>query len=129
MEDLKAAAEAEKIREVKGLGPKQEENILAALERLCEPGEGPGRLLLSKVKPIAAELAAALREHPAAERVEVAGSVRRWAETCKDIDIIATAEEPAALAEHLAGHPLIAAAGTPGPNGVPAKPPTGSPSA
>jgi DNA polymerase (family 10) len=118
MEDLKAAAEAEKIRHLKGLGPKAEENILAALERLGEPGEGPGRLLLSTVKPIAEELAAALREHPAANQVEVAGSVRRWAETCKDIDIIATAEEPAALAEHLAGHPLIAAAGTPGANGV-----------
>jgi DNA polymerase (family 10) len=118
MEDLKAAAEAEKIRHVKGLGPKAEENILAALERLGEPGEAPGRLLLSKVKPIAEELAAALREHPAANRVEVAGSVRRWAETCKDIDLIATAEEPAALAEHLASHPLIAAAGTPGANGV-----------
>ncbi|HEX2391864.1 MAG TPA: DNA polymerase/3'-5' exonuclease PolX [Solirubrobacterales bacterium] len=118
MEDLKTAAEAEKIRHVKGLGPKAEENILAALERLGEPGEGPGRLLLSKVKPVAEELAAALREHPAANRVEVAGSVRRWAETCKDIDLIATAEEPAALAEHLVSHPLIAAAGNPGPNGV-----------
>src|SRR3954452_13088676 len=73
MEDLKAAAESERIRHVKGLGPKAEENILASLERLGEPGEGPGRLLLSKVKPIAEELAAALREHPAAEQVEVAG--------------------------------------------------------
>ncbi|HSS42654.1 MAG TPA: DNA polymerase/3'-5' exonuclease PolX [Solirubrobacterales bacterium] len=118
MEDLKVAAEGEKIRDVKGLGPKAEENILASLERVGEPGEGPGRLLLSKVKPIAEELAAALREHPAANRVEVAGSVRRWAETCKDIDIIATAEEPTALAEHLASHELIAAAGKPGPNGL-----------
>jgi DNA polymerase (family 10) len=118
LEDLRAAAESEQIRELKGLGPKVEENVLAALERLGEPGEGPGRLLLSKVRPIAEELAAALREHPAAERVEVAGSVRRWAETCKDIDLIATATEPAALAEQLAGHPLIAAAGTPGANGV-----------
>ncbi|HWO82560.1 MAG TPA: nucleotidyltransferase domain-containing protein, partial [Solirubrobacterales bacterium] len=118
MEDLKAAGEEEKIRDVKGLGAKAEENILAALERLGEPGEGPGRLLLSKVKPIAEELAEAMREHPAANRVEVAGSVRRWGETCKDIDLIATAEEPEALAEHLASHPLIAAAGTPGPNGV-----------
>jgi DNA polymerase (family X) len=118
LEDLKTAAEAERIREVKGLGPKVEENVLAAVERLGEPGEGPGRLLLSMVRPIAAELAAALREHPAANRVEVAGSVRRWAETCKDIDLIATADEPSALAEHLAEHPLIAAAGTPGANGL-----------
>ncbi len=118
LEDLKAAAEAQRIREVKGLGAKAEEKVLAALERLGEPGEGPGRLLLSKVRPIAEELAAALREHPAAKRVEVAGSVRRWAETCKDIDLIATADEPAALAEHLASHPLVAAAGTPGANGL-----------
>lgn len=118
MEDLKAAAEGEKVRHVKGLGPKAEENILASLERLGEPGEGPGRLLLSKVKPIAEELAQALREHPAARKVEIAGSARRWAETCKDIDLIATADEPVALSEHLVAHPLIAAAGTPGPNGV-----------
>jgi DNA polymerase (family 10) len=118
LDELKEAAEAEKVREVKGLGPKAEENVLAALERLGEPGEGPGRVLLSAIRPIAEELAAALREHPAASRVEVAGSARRWAETCKDIDLIATAEEPTALAEHLAGHGLIAAAGSPGPNGV-----------
>jgi DNA polymerase (family X) len=118
LDDLKAAAEAEKVRDVKGLGPKAEENVLAALERLGEPGEGPGRVLLSAVRPIAEELAASLREHPAAHRVEVAGSARRWAETCKDIDLIATAEQPRELAEHLAGHELIAAAGKPGPNGV-----------
>jgi DNA polymerase (family X) len=116
--DLKAAAEGERIRDVKGLGPKAEENVLAALERLGEPGEAPGRILLSAVRPIAEQLAAALRAHPAAKRVEVAGSARRWAETCKDIDLIATAEEPAALAEHLAGHELIAAAGKPGRSGV-----------
>src|SRR6185312_9942196 len=69
LEDLKQAAEEEKIRGVKGLGPKAEENVLASLERLGEPGEGPGRLLLSKVLPIAEELATALREHPAANRV------------------------------------------------------------
>jgi DNA polymerase (family X) len=118
LEDLKKAAEEEKIRDVKGLGPKAEENVLASLERLGEPGEGPGRLLLSTVRPIAEELAEALREHPGAHRVEVAGSVRRWAETCKDIDLIATADEGKDLAEFLAAHPMIAAAGKPGKNGL-----------
>ena len=47
LEELKQAAEEEKIRHVKGLGAKAEENVLASLERLGEPGEGPGRLLLS----------------------------------------------------------------------------------
>jgi DNA polymerase (family 10) len=118
LDDLRAAAEGERIRELKGLGPKAEKNVLAGLERLGEPGEGSGRVLLSMARPIAEELARALREHPAADRVEVAGSARRWAETCKDIDLIATATEPQALAEHLVASPLIAAAGKPGPNGV-----------
>ncbi|HET7444311.1 MAG TPA: DNA polymerase/3'-5' exonuclease PolX [Solirubrobacterales bacterium] len=120
IEDLREAAEGEKIRDLKGLGPKVEENVLERLANLGEDGgdQNRGRMLLSKVRPIAEELAAALREHPAANRVEVAGSVRRWAETCKDVDLIATADEPEALAEHLAAHPLIAAAGTPGANGV-----------
>lgn len=118
LEDLKVAAEEERIRELKGLGPKAEENVLAGLERLGDPGDGSGRVLLSMARPIAEELARTLREHPAADRVEVAGSVRRWAETCKDIDLIATAEEPTALAEYFIASPLIAAAGKPGPNGV-----------
>ena len=119
LEDLREAAEAERIRGLKGLGPKVEENVLAQLEQIDGDGSHlSGRVLLSKAKPIAEALADALRAHPAANRVEVAGSVRRWAETCKDIDLIATAERPAELAEHLAAHSLIAAAGSPGPNGV-----------
>jgi DNA polymerase (family 10) len=118
LEELKQAAEEEKLRDVKGLGPKAEENVLASLERVGEPGEGPGRLLLSTVRPIAEELAEAMREHPGAHRVEIAGSVRRWADTCKDIDLIATADDGKDLAQHLADHALVAAAGKPSANGV-----------
>jgi DNA polymerase (family 10) len=119
LDDLRAAAEAEKIREMKGLGPKVEESILASLEKMKDVDEGSaGRLLLSDVLPVAEELAAALREHPAADRVEIAGSARRRAETCKDIDLIATAEDPKALAELLASLPLVASAGSPGENGL-----------
>jgi DNA polymerase (family X) len=119
LEDLQVAAEARQIRDLKGLGPKVEEGILASLEAMKDVDEAAaGRLLLSDVLPVAEELAAALREHPAAHRVEVAGSARRRTETCKDIDLIATAEDPQALAEHLATHPLISAAGSPGPNGT-----------
>jgi DNA polymerase (family X) len=118
LDDLEQAAEGQRIRDLKGLGPKAEENVLAGLGRLGDLDEGSGRVLLSMARPIAEELAALLRAHPAADRVEVAGSVRRWADTCKDIDLIATAEEPQALAEHLVAGPLISAAGKPGPNGV-----------
>jgi DNA polymerase (family X) len=119
LDDLREAAEEQRIRELKGMGPRNEENILASLERMKDVDEGAaGRMLLSDVLPIAEELAAALRQHPAADRVEVAGSARRRADTCKDIDLIATAEDPGALAEQLAEHPLISAAGSPGRNGT-----------
>src|SRR5690606_639048 len=57
--------------------------------------------------------------------VAVAGSVRRLAETCKDIDIIATASEPKKLAQALAEHELVAVAGNPTDAGVRATTHTG----
>ncbi|CAN5484163.1 DNA polymerase/3'-5' exonuclease PolX [soil metagenome] len=117
IDDLRAAAEGEKIRELKGLGAKVEENVLASLAKLGD--EGPSeRVLLSEVLPIAEEIAEVLREHPASDRVTIAGSARRMVETCKDVDIIATATEPKKLAEALSSHELIATSGKPGPNGL-----------
>ena len=117
LDELRAAAESEQIRTVKGLGAKVEENVIAALEKLGD--EGPSeRVLLSEALPIAEELAEALRAHPDSDAVEVAGSARRRAETCKDIDLIATATDPAALARSLAEHPLAAQAGTAGESGT-----------
>jgi len=115
--DLGEAARTERIRHVKGLGAKVEENVIAALERL--DADGPSeRLLLSYVLPAAAELALALRDHPASAAVEIAGSARRRAETCKDVDLIATATDPTALARALTEHHLIAQSGRPTGSGV-----------
>jgi DNA polymerase (family 10) len=67
---------------------------------------------------VAERLAEDLRDHPASDRVEVAGSARRRAETCKDIDLIATATDPAALATALSEHSLVAQSGKPGESGA-----------
>src|SRR5262249_13173575 len=64
--------------------------------------------LLSDVLPVAEELAEALRKSPAAGKVEIAGSVRRMAEMCKDIDLIATTKDPEALSDAFASHELVA---------------------
>ena len=107
LEGLRAAAEQGRIRELRGLGPTAEENVLAALETMPDAGEDADRRLLSDVLPVAREIAEALRESSAAGRVEIAGSARRWAETCKDIDLVATAADPAALVEALGEHALV----------------------
>src|ERR687897_650311 len=103
---LKEAAEQGRLSEIRGLGPKTEENILASLEGVTEDGIGE-RLLLSNVIPVGEEICSDLKELGVANRIELAGSARRWTETCKDLDLIATTDDPATLAEALA---------TPGPS-------------
>jgi DNA polymerase (family X) len=104
---LKEAAEQGRLSGIRGLGPKTEENILGSLEGVTEDGIGE-RLLLSHVIPIADEICGDLKELGVANRIELAGSARRWTETCKDLDLIATTEDPAALTEALATHGLSA---------------------
>ncbi|HYQ13776.1 MAG TPA: DNA polymerase/3'-5' exonuclease PolX [Solirubrobacterales bacterium] len=117
LDDLREAAEAQRIREIKGLGPKAEENVLASLGKLADRGPAE-RLLLSEVLPIAEKIASDLRDHPASEAVEVAGSARRRAETCHDIDLIATSSDPVALSQALVDHPLVVAGASPRESGA-----------
>ena len=105
--ELKEAAEQGRISSIRGLGPKTEENILASLEGVTEDGLGE-RFLLSGVLPIAEEIRHDLLELGVASRIEIAGSARRWTETCKDLDLIATTKDSPALAEALATHGLSA---------------------
>jgi DNA polymerase (family 10) len=110
LDKLRAAAEGERLRTVKGFGPKAEENALAGLAA-AEAGAGAEeRVVLSRALAVAEPLIAALRDHPAAERVELAGSARRWTDSVKDLDVIATAHDPEALARGAAELPTVAAA-------------------
>src|SRR5215208_1107423 len=77
LEKLREAAEAEQIRGIRGLAKKVEENLLRELAEQEEGGGLAPRILLSRAIPVAEQIAGALRSHPAAHRVEIAGSVRR----------------------------------------------------
>src|SRR5689334_1444987 len=105
LDALKAAVEQEKVRDVPGFGVKTEETIAHAIAS-GETAPSP-RILHSQAARIADSLIAVLREHPACEQVEVAGSLRRWADTCKDIDIVATATDARALVDAFAAMPLL----------------------
>jgi DNA polymerase (family 10) len=96
LEDLKRASEDGTLKDVPGFGKKAEENVLAALAAGAD-GRPKPRMLLSKALGVGEELVAALREHPAALRVELAGSARRGADTVKDLDIVAASSDPEAL--------------------------------
>ncbi|MBA3366551.1 MAG: DNA polymerase/3'-5' exonuclease PolX [Actinobacteria bacterium] len=97
LEGLRDAAQAQRLRGLSGLGPKTEENVLAALD--AKP-QATGRALLGRALPALLGVASVLREHPAAEQVSEAGSARRRKETVRDLDIIATASDPVALIDY-----------------------------
>ena len=97
--DLKSAARDQKLRTLPGLGAKVEENILKSVGRK-KKATGPPRTLLGQALPALLAVVEVLREHPAAERVSEAGSARRRRETVRDLDIIATASDPAALTDY-----------------------------
>ena len=96
---LKAAAEAHELRGLAGLGAKSEEKILAALAAPAAEA-GPRRALLGTTLPKLRAVVEVLAAHPAAEKVSIAGSARRFRETVRDLDIIATASDPAALIDY-----------------------------
>ena len=84
--DLEAAAEAGRIREVKGFGEKTEQNIR---ENVAFAREAQGRERLGAARPLADAALTYLRNCEAVAAADVAGSIRRWRDTTGDVDVLA----------------------------------------
>jgi len=106
LEALRGAAERQELRGLRGFGAKVEEKLLEQLATGYDGRPAP-RFLLSRALPIAEQIVDALRAAPGADRVEVAGSLRRSADSVKDLDIVATTAEPAALVRTLSELALV----------------------
>jgi DNA polymerase (family X) len=117
LDALRAAAEGEKLRGIKGFGPKFEEQVLAAFASGVAEKPAP-RFLLPKALGIAEQVMDGLRALPGVERVELAGSARRLADSVKDLDIIAAATDPKALTAAFAELDVIESSGGAGENAV-----------
>src|SRR5918995_6079599 len=64
------------------------------------------RMLLDDATVLGDEILSFVRSHPATERAEVGGSLRRMKETIGDIDIVAASTDPASLADDFAEAPF-----------------------
>ncbi len=118
-ESLKAALDAGQVAELKGFGESSAAKIAAALEAAGDAiSGGPERVLLPTALEIGEALRDELRAHPASDRVELAGSARRRADSVHDLDIIATTSDPAALVAAFAASPLMAEVNQGGDNGA-----------
>lgn len=118
---LRTAIEQHQVRELAGFGAKSEEKLLAALDAAGDQLEAPRRELLSRALPIGEALVAELRERATTagvHRVELAGSARRLADSVHDLDIIATADDAAALIEVFRSSELVAEVTSSGANGA-----------
>ncbi|WP_049947481.1 DNA polymerase/3'-5' exonuclease PolX [Candidatus Halobonum tyrrellensis] len=96
LDELREAAEAGRIREVKGFGEKTEESIRENVAFAQQAGE---RQRLGDALPLADDALGLVRGVDAVERAEVAGSIRRWRDTIGDVDVLAASDEGAAVVD------------------------------
>lgn len=95
IDDLRAAIEGQRLRGMKGLGPKLEEKLRDAVARRAQEGDGQERRPVGEVMPLARELVAALEALPTVERAQYCGSLRRMRETVADVDLVVASREAA----------------------------------
>lgn len=105
LDRLESLARAGKLAGIPGIKEKTEENILKGIDLLKR---GRERRPLGRVLPLARDILARLREADPRGRFELAGSIRRWKETVKDIDILACARNAGRIMELFVGMPEVA---------------------
>jgi DNA polymerase (family 10) len=91
VDELRAALEAHKLRDLKGFGEKSEQEILKALNQ--GGGVESPRISWYEADQMARELGAYMRKATKAKRVEFAGSYRRGRDTVGDLDLLVEADE------------------------------------
>ncbi|MCX5062335.1 MULTISPECIES: DNA polymerase/3'-5' exonuclease PolX [unclassified Streptomyces] len=102
--ELADAIHQERLRDLKGFGPKTEENILHGIELLRSAG---GRVQLDVATDLADDIVAALSGVTGCLRCAYAGSLRRCRETIGDIDILAAAKKSAPIMRAFTGLPYV----------------------
>lgn len=106
LEQLQAAASEGRLRELPGFGEKKEGALLAQLQAGAAPRKQVFRL--DQALDLARSVLEPLRAHPACERADEAGSLRRRAETVGDVDVIAASADAPALTAWLIEQPFVA---------------------
>ena len=104
LDDLETLTREGKLAGLPGIQKKTEENIRKGIDTLRK---GRERHPLGRAIPIAEDMIRKLRAKTPLSRIAVAGSLRRWKETVKDIDILATSAKPEKVMEVFTGLPIV----------------------
>ena len=103
--ELEYACRENRLANLKGFGRKTQDNILEGIEFIRRY---QGRYFYSEARRIAEPLVAQLKEFPALEEISLAGSIRRCREIVRDIDLVASSEDPAGLTAYFTALPAVA---------------------
>ncbi|GAB4166707.1 MAG: DNA polymerase/3'-5' exonuclease PolX [Terrimicrobiaceae bacterium] len=101
---LERACHDGSVAALPGFGEKTAANLLKAIDHRKRHA---GQFLLDQAMPLAEALLAGLRDHPAVNQVEIAGSYRRRKPVVRDLDFIVSTKEPAAVIEYFATHDVV----------------------
>jgi DNA polymerase (family 10) len=99
MEELMDALHEGRLRDVKGFGPKTEENLLRGIHNMQQSG---GRIQLGAAVDLAEEILGELGSMKEARRSTYAGSLRRMCESIGDVDLLVASETPAKVMDAFA---------------------------
>lgn len=91
LNDLEKLAKEHKLSSLPGIKEKTEENILKGIEMIKR---GRERQPIGRVLSIANDIVEHLKKKAPVQKIDLAGSLRRWKDTIKDIDILATSDNP-----------------------------------
>jgi DNA polymerase (family X) len=104
IEELEKLASEHKLSGLQGIKEKTEENILKGIAMLKR---GMERRPLGRVLPVAQEIVRQLGQKAPLKRIDIAGSIRRYKETVKDIDILVLSDNPEAVMKVFVGLPNV----------------------
>ena len=109
LDQLQAALEQHRVRDLPGLGARTEQALIRGLRRAGTVGKEL-RLPIAQALPDAELVVAALAELPAVERVCYCGSLRRLRPTIADLDLLVASANPRPVMERFAALPLLRSA-------------------
>ncbi|HWP55451.1 MAG TPA: PHP domain-containing protein [Pyrinomonadaceae bacterium] len=104
VQELKAAAEAGKLRDLKGFSAKTEAKLLAAIAASQHREQ---RIHIHQALRAGEAILEFLKTSRDFGQAEFGGSLRRWKETVSQIVVVASAKKPQALIDHFVRFPLV----------------------
>src|ERR1041384_4566327 len=104
LQELQAAIAEHKLRGIKGLGSKTEENLARSMQNLARHGE---RILVDEALETAEAVIRSIQESADVARIAYAGSLRRMRDSIGDVDVLVAATDAGPVMDAFTSMPRV----------------------